>query len=58
MFSTDTEEEAKKLVVMTCSLAELGVYISNELSHVQSLENLRKFSDKLATANEFLQRRK
>ncbi len=58
VFSVDTEEEAKTLIVMTCTMGLDGNYYARELIEEQSLENLQRFSDKLATAYEHLQKRK
>lgn len=47
MFSTDTEDEARMLIVMTCPMGDDGNYYSRELAQEQSLGNLQAFSDKL-----------
>ena len=54
VFNTSTEDEAKKLIVATCSMARPGVYIASELAEEQTLENLQAFSDRLATAHQRL----
>jgi hypothetical protein len=48
VFSVDTEEEAKALIVTACPLNYDGEYFSRELAQEQTLENLQAFSDKLA----------
>ncbi len=58
MFSVDTEEEAKMLIVMACPTDMAGNYYASELAEEQTLRNLRKFSDKLATCWNFMQKRK
>lgn len=50
MFSVNTEEQAKMLIVMTCPRDDAGTYYARELAGEQNLENLRKFSDKLQAA--------
>ncbi len=57
VFSTDTEEEAKSLIVLTCPLGHDGHYYARELAHEQTLENLQVFSDKLAAAWSHLKRK-
>lgn len=52
VFSTDTEEEAERLLVATCPLNLDGHYYAPELADEQTLENLQKFSDRLAAAYE------
>ncbi len=58
MFSTDTEEEAKTLIVMTCTMGPDGNYYARELIEEQNLDNLQAFSDKLALAWEHLKQRR
>lgn len=48
VFTTDTEEQARKLVVACCQTDAAGNYYAQELAEEQTLENLQKFSDKLA----------
>ncbi len=55
MFSTDTEEQARTLLVITCPRNLNGDHVARELVDEQSLENLQAFSDKLAAAWERLQ---
>ena len=54
----DTEEEAKRLIVLACPTDANGVYYARELAQEQTLENLQAFSDKLARCYEFIQKRK
>ena len=58
VFSTNTEAEAKLLVVMTCPLNLAGEYYARELAENQTLENLQTFSDRLQAAWEILQQNK
>jgi hypothetical protein len=56
VFTVDTEEEARKLVALTCPLADDNKsYYARELAEAQTLENLRRFSDKLAKGYALLQ---
>ena len=55
VFSVDTEEEAKQLIVLTCPTDHNGVHFARELAEEQTLENLQKFSDKLATGWRLMQ---
>lgn len=48
VFSVDTEAEAHRLLVMVCPKNLAGEFISRELAHGQTLENLQRFSDRLA----------
>lgn len=48
VFSVDTEEEAQKLIILTCPRGNDGAYYARELIVDQTLENLQQFSDKLA----------
>lgn len=50
MLSVDTDEEARALLVMTCSTNINREFIARELAHEQTLENLQKFSDRLNDA--------
>ena len=52
MFSVDSEDEAKRLIALTCPQAINGEYYAPELKAEQTLENLYKFSDRLAGAYE------
>lgn len=47
MFSTETEEEARALITLACPTNYAGEHIAPELAEVQSLDNLRAFSDRL-----------
>lgn len=53
VYSTDTEEQARKLITASCPLSLDGEYYAEELAHDQTLENLAAFSDRL---HEFAQR--
>jgi hypothetical protein len=56
VFSVDTEEEAKTLIVLACPRDVEGNYYARELVVEQNLANLRKFSDKLALAWSYMQK--
>lgn len=57
MFSVDTEEEAKKLIVLACPRDDYGNYYARELLEEQTLDNLDAFSDRLAKAWGIISRR-
>lgn len=52
MFSVDTEEEAKSLIVATCPMGYDGEYYARELAEEQTLENLYAFGEKIAAAHD------
>jgi len=56
VFSVDTEEEAQRLLFVACPRNMDGEFIARELVEEQTLENLQRFSDKLADAWAFIQR--
>ena len=58
MFSVDTEEEAKKLLVVACPTNINGQYVAPELAREQTLENLYAFSDRLDRAWKFINKAK
>lgn len=47
VFSTNTEDEARKLIALCCPIDYDGNYFARELREEQTLENLQKFSDRL-----------
>lgn len=51
VFSMDTELEAEALVVATCPTGYDGKHYARELAEEQTLLNLAKFSDKLASVH-------
>lgn len=55
VFSTVSEEEAKQIVIATCELGTDGEYYARELAEEQTIENLRKFSDRLAEKFDIIQ---
>lgn len=57
VFSTDTEEEARRLIVACCPRDHAGTYYARELAERQTLDNLAKFSLRLAEAHERLKER-
>jgi len=47
VFSVDTEEEAKRLLVMACQTNFQHEFVARELVEEQTLERLEAFSDRL-----------
>jgi hypothetical protein len=58
VFSTNTEEEAKALIVLTCQMDMDGHYYARELAEEQTLERLQMFSDRLQRGWEMMKGRK
>lgn len=58
VFSVDTEEEARQLIIAACPRDDQGTHYARELAHEQTLENLQAFSDKLARTWTLMQERK
>ena len=58
VFSTNTEAEAKMLLVMCCHLDYFGHYYARELLEDQTLENLQRFSDRLQRGWELMKKNK
>lgn len=56
VFSVDTEEEARQLIVLCCPRDDQGNFYARELAAEQTLENLRLFSDKLARGYQVLKK--
>lgn len=54
VYSTDTEEQARQLIVATCPLSWSGEYVAPELVREQTIENLFAFGDRLAAMAESL----
>ena len=48
MFSVNSEEEAKDLLILACGKNLNNEFIARELAHEQTLENLQTFGDRLA----------
>ena len=57
VLSVDTEEEARALLVMTCSTNIDREFIARELAQEQTLENLQQFSDRLYDAYNVMKRK-
>lgn len=55
VFSVNTEEEAQSLVVLCCPRGDDGHFYARELAEEQTLENLQKFSDRLARGWDLIQ---
>jgi hypothetical protein len=58
VFSVDTEEEARELLVFACGTNIEGEFVARELVQEQTLEALTAFSDRLAAYWELLQANK
>jgi hypothetical protein len=52
VYSTDTEAEARQLLVAACGTTPNGDFFARELVADQSLENLAAFSDRLHAMHE------
>jgi hypothetical protein len=50
VFSVDTEEEAVRLLTVTCPKNYAGEFVARELAQEQTLENLNAFGDRLEAA--------
>lgn len=55
--SVDDEEEARLLLVFTCSRNLEGEFVARELEKEQTLENLEKFGQRLADAYAVMKRK-
>lgn len=58
VFSVDTLDEARKLIVMACPTNQYGEYYARELAQEQTLDNLQAFSDRLHRAYAFMRKQK
>lgn len=47
VFSVNTEDEAKRLLVLACGTNASGEFIARELMEEQALDNLYAFGDRL-----------
>lgn len=54
VYSVDTEEEAKTLVILTTSIGPDGEYYAMNLAAAQTLEELEAFAQQVDRAHEFL----
>lgn len=54
VFSTNTEEEARRLIVLTCKGGPDGNYYAPDLLGEQTLDNLAAFSDRLQRGWDFM----
>jgi len=57
VFSVNSEEEARKLIVATCSRGADGKFYSAELAVVQTLDVLEQFSRKLERVYSLMQQK-
>jgi len=58
VYSVDTEEEARQLLVVTCGTNVDGEFVARELVHEQTLDNLYAFGARLKHVHEMIQERK
>lgn len=58
VFSVETEEEAKRLIVMTCPTDHAGRHYARELAVEQTLANLYAFGDRLRKGYAFMRRKR
>jgi len=58
VYSVDTEEEARRLLVLTCGTNHKGEFIAKELMASQNLKNLQAFGDRLHEAHKWLKKKK
>ncbi len=58
VYSVDSEEEARQLIVLACETNLKGEYIAKELALEQTLENLHAFGERLAATHELMKERK
>ena len=58
VMSVNSEEEARELLIATCSRGSDGHYYSDELAQEQSLERLEQFSQKLERTYAIIQSKK
>ena len=58
VYSVDTVEEAKSLIVMACPLGLCGDYIAPELAREQTVENLFAFGKRLTALHKAMKRRR
>ena len=52
VFSTDTEEQARRLLIAACGTNIKREFIAKELAQEQTLVNLQAFSERLALTAE------
>lgn len=58
VFSVDTEEDAKSLIIGACPRDTEGRYFARELAAEQTLPRLYAFSDRLAEVYEVMMKRR
>lgn len=56
VYSVNTEQEARQLLVAACSTNCAGEFVARELVEEQTLENLYAFGDRLAATHARLQK--
>lgn len=57
VYSVDTEEEARKLLMLSCPRNAQGEFMARELMNEQNLDNLWAFGDKLEKCHKFMQQK-
>lgn len=55
VYSVDTEEEARRLLVLSCSTNLEGEFVARELVAEQTIDHLLSFGDRLAKMHKLLQ---
>jgi hypothetical protein len=55
VYSVADDEEARMLIATGCPRDNKGTYYARELAQEQTLENLKKFSDKLDTIHKLFE---
>lgn len=58
MFSVDTEDEARRLLIAACPRNLDNEFVAPELHEEQTLDNLRAFGERLAELHAKIQARK
>ncbi len=56
VYSVGDDEEAQALITLCCPRTYDGQYYARELANEQTLENLKKFSDKLHEGHAWLKK--
>jgi hypothetical protein len=57
VYSVDSEEEAERLLTLTCGTNVRGEHFARELAENQTIENLFAFGERLAKAHDFMQKK-
>jgi len=54
VYSVDTEEEARRILVLACQTNTDGEFVAKELAEEQTLQNLYAFGDRLKDVHDKL----